>query len=112
MVRFREHNFQPTLCRQNFRRDFSGQLASERFRFTLKLRRCALGEALLDAGGKPSTLVFFWEGSVPGTKMPTQVPRLERTAKPVQALTDTALIKIMIAESRRREVGIQNQDQL
>ena len=46
MVRFREHNFQPTLCRQNFRRDFSSQLASERFRITLKLRRFALGEAL------------------------------------------------------------------
>ena len=46
IVEFRENNFQPSQSPQNFRRDFSSQLAQRRPRITLELSSCAYGEAL------------------------------------------------------------------
>ena len=46
LLEFREHNFQPSPSQQNFRRDFSGQLARRRCGITLELTSFAYGEAL------------------------------------------------------------------
>ena len=46
MLEFREHDFKPSPSQQNFRRDFPSQLARRRRGITLKLTRCAYGEAL------------------------------------------------------------------
>ena len=44
IVKFREHNFQPSQSHEKVRRDFSSQLACRCVRITLKLPATSLGK--------------------------------------------------------------------